>query len=400
MARSSRFSLLLFFLLLGILASLSQAQGPGAGPGPAQSQGPAPAQGQGQGNSDGLPNLNSITGDQASKGAGGKPTPAASGSNGKGDGNSAKTTSANKASNTPQASNKPQNLPQISGTSGDGKPLPSLTGGVIHPSGLPTLSQFLIPSAIVPDTSNAPFMQKSSLPEGTVFIAVGATLGFLGFCILLWRGMIAYSMQQSAKRAAYAHSDEKAGFRPQPPSGYNSAFQSGYHSANLSMESLTGKTGYEGANHRKNKESKSRKASSRVPTNSSLFFSPTAGVGSGVHTARTSTYLPAGYYASGASAPAAGSAITTLGGPPNTGYTRMDDYFSGSPPISPGIPPPETRRNDSRDGLRDSSYSHGQNQSRRATGGLAASSSMETFGGRAPSQHLDDMLENHGSAMS
>src|SRR5690606_10387613 len=48
------------------------------------------------------------------------------------------------------------------------------------PNDMPTLGGVMpnYPAPTVPPTQNAPYMQQSSLPEGTFFIAVGAILGF------------------------------------------------------------------------------------------------------------------------------------------------------------------------------------------------------------------------------
>ncbi|OCL06964.1 hypothetical protein AOQ84DRAFT_223326, partial [Glonium stellatum] len=75
---------------------------------------------------------------------------------------------------------------------------------VFHLTGLPTIAGAGIPTVIVPDTANAPFMQKSNLPDGTVFICVGAALGFMGAAILAWRGLVAWSLHRSVQRAALA----------------------------------------------------------------------------------------------------------------------------------------------------------------------------------------------------
>ncbi|PIG84868.1 hypothetical protein AARAC_001276 [Aspergillus arachidicola] len=47
------------------------------------------------------------------------------------------------------------------------------------------------PVVTVPPLADAPYMQTSDTPEGTVFIAVGAVLGFVGLALLAWRGMVA-----------------------------------------------------------------------------------------------------------------------------------------------------------------------------------------------------------------
>ncbi|KAF2863542.1 hypothetical protein K470DRAFT_254836 [Piedraia hortae CBS 480.64] len=70
-----------------------------------------------------------------------------------------------------------------------------------RPTDLPTIPGAAVPQITIPDTSSAPFMQKSSLPQGTVFIAVGGALAFMFLCVLAWRGLVAWSVRRSVKKA-------------------------------------------------------------------------------------------------------------------------------------------------------------------------------------------------------
>jgi len=126
---------------------------------------------------------------------------------------------------------------------------------------------------------------------------------------------------------------------------------------------------------------------SRTPTSSSLFFSPTSGAGGGIHTAsnRSSSFLPAGYYPSGSAAAAAGASTANLGGPPAAGYGRAsDDNLS-----MPG----QGRERDSR------VVGHERKGVTRA----GARESTLILGvlpqGRTPSAYMEDLFENHGNGM-
>ncbi|EPS25916.1 hypothetical protein POX_c04291 [Penicillium oxalicum] len=245
------------------------------------------------------------------------------------------------------------------------------------------------PVVAVPPTENAPYMQESNIPEGTVFIAVGAILALIGLAVLAWRALVAWSVNRSVRRAALAQSSEKkrlsrrnGGGRKRSHGVYTAAAGSAAAAGNdVSLDKLgtSTRTTY--------------KSTKRVPSSSSgLFFSPTAG-GTGSHHSlpnagnRASTYLPAGYYAAaGVSTPSREHhdsqphiySPTGAGGPVSPG----GGYFAGS---SPSLPPvggytdaPPNRH----------SY-------------MAASSSSLNLNqppqGRAPSAYLEDLFESHTS---
>ncbi|RAL60927.1 hypothetical protein DID88_010025 [Monilinia fructigena] len=148
------------------------------------------------------------------------------------------------------------------------------TGKASSTSALPTLAgAFQIPSPSVPPTSNAPFMQHSNYPEGTVFIAVGAILGAMALAVLVWRTMVAWALHRSVKRAA----------RQQKPCGSKTTLPS---TASTILQVVKETTTGNGA-----------------PSQTSLFFSPTALAGGNNPGNRGSGYLPAGYYAAGTAVP-------------------------------------------------------------------------------------------------
>lgn len=283
-------------------------------------------------------------------------------------------------------------------------------------TGLPTLAGAGIPTVIVPNLSSAPFMQKSTYPEGTVFICVAAILGFLGMCILAWRAMIAYSLHRSVKKAAMAQSMSDSKTMRGPGSTYGpggAMYNAVGHGSTLSLDHLKSSHG----------ASKSPLEKTRfVPSQSSLFFSPTADNPNRVsHYSisgnRSSTYLPAGYYAAGNSAL---SPTANNFGNPRTRSMYSQHHLGSSPPESPGLPPssrdgpshiphsplesrhpsnsynnalyprpPGSRGNDSSAGARSS-----------VAGTVAGGNSTSTINltappqGRAPSAYLEDLFEN------
>ncbi|TPX23040.1 hypothetical protein DIZ76_014922 [Coccidioides immitis] len=239
--------------------------------------------------------------------------------------------------------------------SGPAFTLPSLTGG-------PT-----IPTPQIPPKEGAPYLQKSNLPEGTIFIAVGAALGLVGVIVVAWRLLVAWSVNRSVRRATNNshHSDATALLHA---SNRKSVYQSS--------------AGAPASREKMSKERHSRVGPTHT-TNQSLFFSPTAGAS--MHTAgnRGSGYLPAGYYAASGAAPGGGSGLAHLSGssiglsplgPQSQGYSRTRS--GPSPPGSPGLPP----------------GSRGHDQAHLSTSSLNLSVAPQ---GRAPSAYLEDLFENH-----
>lgn len=280
-------------------------------------------------------------------------------------------------------------------------------------------------------------MQKSSYPEGTVFICVGAVLGFLGFCVLAWRGMVAYAINRSVKRAALASimaSDAKApawlangvvgaGFATKKGPG-GKMYRQPTDASSLSLEALTanGKKADPYSTHRAS-AIPTRKEQKRDP--SSLFFSPTAGglggpgappmAGLNSNTGnRSSTYLPAGYYAApSAQQQSEHSRNYSRTTPPESPSRRPASSHlrapSGQQPKIRGLASLATNpQNRNSAPLLSPSYLGGG--SGGGTSGLyhqASNSSLhvgfgtgeeelQTPGSRAPSAYFDDVLENHG----
>ncbi|CAO2649013.1 Nn.00g099620.m01.CDS01 [Neocucurbitaria sp. VM-36] len=295
--------------------------------------------------------------------------------------------------------------------------------GVVHLSGLPTLAGVGIPDQKVPDTAGAPFMQKSDLPDGTVFICVGAILAFFGAAVLAWRGLVAWSLHRSVKRAAMAQNmaDIKS-MSAVPGSKKRGMYNVVGANSTMSLDHLTAAP----ATSRGSKPFAQAPGGTPPRSQTSLFFSPTAGGATGLRDSvanRSSTYLPAGYYASGNAAPGSGSPMTQVGGQGQNlsvnSFAQPGNRFSArsgiSPPESPSLPPSRgtySRAPPSRDGLstynrnsvatlgtpgntRSGIYAQGNDNVSQLSLNVPGGTSVA--GGRAPSAYLEDLFENHGS---
>lgn len=294
----------------------------------------------------------------------------------------------------------------VSSTRGLAAPTVTNTDAAIHLTGIPTIAGAGIPTLVIPWTAGAPFMQQSSLPQGTFFIAVGATLAFLGACVILWRLMVAWSVNRSVKRTAMLASmsgpSEKGGrttssyWGGSSGGGYNRMASSGgpggkggyykdsAYESTVSLDNLTS-AGKPMKPHFRDSAIE-RNSPSTGPPPANLFFSPTAQAASQRDSSqhnmnRNSGYMPSGYYASPSAQAAGGNSNIAIGGnlaPGSYGNTnRYSATSAPSPPASPGLPP-QTRssyrqsvsrdsmgmRAQSRDGLRGQSRDGLRGQSR------------------------------------
>ncbi|KAL2177988.1 uncharacterized protein P884DRAFT_198640 [Thermothelomyces heterothallicus CBS 202.75] len=269
-------------------------------------------------------------------------------------------------------------------------PLPTLpalsstttTSSFSRPTDMPTLSRTVnteiptYPPPTIPPTRNAPFMNHSTLPDGTVFIAVGAILGAFGVAILLWRAIVACLLHRSVERAALAQhaanngrgaADKNAASFPAPPAQFYKYLER-ESSASLAGAGVGSSTG---------RRTNRGPTPSATPSQTNLFFSPTAaGSSSGMGgTNRDSArYLPSGFYAS--ASPAGGGhghgnsiSMTTLR-PSSRG---RGGQLGPSPPESPDVGPRVMSRNFSTSSL---NLNH-----------------PPSPGHRAPSAYLDDLLD-------
>jgi hypothetical protein len=318
-----------------------------------------------------------------------------------------------------QSSAAPQSTQAASPTSNSDFPTVTKPGNGINLSGLPTLAGVGIPNMQIPDTAGAAFMQKSDLPDGTVFICVGAILAFLAAAVLAWRGLVAWSLHRSVERAAMAQNMADMKAMSAVPGKKRGMYNVVGANSTMSLDHLAA------APIGKSKTPKQAPSAQQPGASaSSLFFSPTAGGAAGLQNAnnRSSNYLPAGYYATGNAAPAQGSPTTYVGGHQNLSASNLAlpgnrfSHRSGiSPPESPSMPPRGSygRAPPSRDGLsmydRRSVATLGQPGNTASGiyghGGLDSASQLSlnapggttVAGGRAPSAYLEDLFENHGA---
>ncbi|MCJ1464083.1 hypothetical protein MMC07_002695 [Pseudocyphellaria aurata] len=301
-------------------------------------------------------------------------------------------TASTKDASTKDASTTSKPTKTSSDTASPESDLPALTSsgsdGLL--TGLPKLPGDDYPPPTVPPTANAPFMQKSNLPEGTVFICVGAALGFMALLVITWRGMVAWALHRSVRRAALAQSEKYngggRGIKVAQVSHRSSRapFYSPGPGSTLSLEHLSasGPAGPKSA-----------------PARESLFFSPTAGGGMQNQGTRGSSYFPAGYYAAGNSAAGGGAGLSHAPGEGSTSfsnmahpghrYSRARSSMGPSPPGSPSLPP--SRGADVGTGFRRlSTADRVTMQGSNSTLNLTAPSQT-----RAPSAYLEDLFENH-----
>lgn len=243
-------------------------------------------------------------------------------------------------------------------TAANSQPTDDSPGMTDHPTLTRGLGIPEYPAPTVPPTNHAPFMQHSTAPNGTVFIAVGAILGAICAAVLIWRLIVSCMLHRSVDRAAKQQIDanSKAGF-PAPPAPFYK------YTDQASTMSLSQGRG-------------NRKSRGPVPSanlsQSNLFFSPTAaGQGNGGN--RASAYLPSGFYAAGAGNPSHGHSISLTNlRPDSRGHGARDSRIT--PPDSPSFA-----------GRRDMSGSslHLPPQA----------------GQRAPSAYLEDLLADDPSAL-
>lgn len=194
---------------------------------------------------------------------------------------------------------------------------------------MPTLSStsstaVATPTVTVPSNSNNPFMRQSSLPEGTVFIAVGAILGGIVVAIFAWHIALAFIHKRNLKKFTSTNQvytapfmDESKDFYSDTPGTAGAGTFGGhaYRAGGTNRKSLVPGAGKDTEN--------SASERTRSMINSGLFFSPTAEVMNSVNHAnqtndsltssistagvgiatnarssvpRASVYMPAGYY--------------------------------------------------------------------------------------------------------
>ncbi|KAF3771276.1 hypothetical protein M406DRAFT_354754 [Cryphonectria parasitica EP155] len=219
-------------------------------------------------------------------------------------------------------------------------------------------------------------MQTSTMPDGTVFIAVGAILGAFGLAILLWRAIIACLLHRSVEKAAMAQhlANDKTPF-PTPPAPF---YKYTDHESGSAQNVGSGR-GVRRTNR--------GPVPSATPSQTNLFFSPTAVAGANPRdstyrdapnrnsTYRDSRFLPAGFYAAGQSS-----------SPHNV------DGGDGSS-ISLNNLRPDSRGHAHRLSAQPLTESPDFGPQRSPMGHSTSSVNLNApAGGRAPSAYLDDLL--------
>ncbi|KHN95795.1 uncharacterized protein MAM_06407 [Metarhizium album ARSEF 1941] len=251
-------------------------------------------------------------------------------------------------------------------TGGELTGFPTLTG----PGVIPTY-----PPPSVPPTNNAPFMQQSSLPDGTVFIAVGAILGALGLALLLWRSIVSLMLHRSVARAAMAqhNGDNKTSF-PAPPAPF---YKYSDHASTMSVGGSAAATAAAPAGRGVRRTNRGP-IPSATPSQSNLFFSPTAGANASSN--RASTFLPSGFYAAGNTLPGGGNQTNSI----NLSNLRPDSrgHYANASRNTMDISPPDSPRVTARRDMSSSSLNV----------------SLQP-GQRAPSAYLDDLLTDDPNAL-
>lgn len=274
----------------------------------------------------------------------------------------AQSTSSKAAQSTEQTSSQQPTTTTASSNGNDG---PKITASLTRGFGIPTY-----PPAAVPPTVNAPFMKHSSAPDGTVFIAVGAILGAFGLGLLLWRVISGILLHRSVERAAMAQHDanSKAGF-PAPPAPF---YKYTDHGSTMSLGGSAAGRGVRRTNR--------GPTPSNNPSQSNLFFSPTA-ANPGTAGNRGSSFLPSGFYAAGSSSPGAqghGHSISLTNLRPDSRGHQANasrNTLNPSPPESPGV------------------------MARRDLSSSSLNLNQPPGSQRAPSAYLDDLLADDPGAL-
>jgi hypothetical protein len=292
---------------------------------------------------------------------------------------------------------------------------PSLTRG-------PKTTSYPPPSP--PPVADAPFMHRSTAPQGTVFIAVGAILGAFAIAVIAWRGIIACLLHRNVERAAaaqYAANDKAALFalpsapfyQQTAPSASGSRLRHDSPGPNMSSSGPLGGGGMPtaGAPGTGVRRTNRNTTPSATPSMINLFYSPTA-TGNPVSSAgnpasqggdRTSRYLPSGFYPAPAAAASASNlhpdsprVASGVWSPQSAVHHHQHNLsrhsLNPSPPESPlpspGLHHPHHLSSVSSLGLNSQQYSSVPTQPPPASPGV-----------RAPSAFLDDLLAENPNAL-
>ncbi|RKU41862.1 hypothetical protein DL546_001783 [Coniochaeta pulveracea] len=291
------------------------------------------------------------------------------------------------ATTTDKAQSTTTSLPKLSSstsTSADPTDLPALSTATT--AKMPTLSKTVdnsvptYPPPSPPPIANAPFMRQSTLPDGTVFICVGAILGLFGAAILIWRGVVAFLLKRSVEKAAkaqYVPDSKTSSNFPAPPAPFYHRYSTLDSTPNLSNPTTSGRG--------QRRTTRGPTVPSATPSMTNLFFSPTAAAGAGGNTSanRESRFLPSGFYAATSAAPANqghGHSISLTDLAPGNRASQAVRTPPESPNLMPRMTPPAA-------GV--GGHNHSQS---------SLSLSTPAAGGRAPSAFLEDILDDSPEA--
>lgn len=208
-------------------------------------------------------------------------------------------------------------------------------------------------------------MNHSTLPDGTVFIAVGAILGLFGAVVLVWRGILACLLHRSVERATLAQHmvNDKNSVYPKYLERENSPPRYGAAAAVAAVTNRALKKPH-------------RPIPSTTASQTNLFFSPTANpVGGAGGASRDSRFLPSGFYASSSVAPMTGH---TQGSSISMSMLRPSSRGGGGAVVR-GQSPPDPESPD---------------VGPRRTFSTSTLNLNRAPSGRAPSAFLDDLLDD------
>lgn len=261
-----------------------------------------------------------------------------------------------------------------------------------------------------------------------MFIAVGAVLGFFGFAVLAWRGLVAWSVNRSVKQAAMVQSSETKGLlrassrkkrrrssrgQPNLPPGIGGGGAAAAGVAAGGHHRRTSSHGHGTPNMTKITSS----------SNNGLFFSPTAGATRHAHghaygqngpAKRAPNYShPSPYYGTGSSTPVSGptpgpGSAAAQWQPP---YRPRTHTHSQQPTSNPNLSPsnstilypyPYSQQHQYPGGISDTRQHQSNPTSRPLSSSNTSNSTLNLatppHGRRAPSEYLEDLFESHGQA--
>jgi len=278
-------------------------------------------------------------------------------------------------------------LPALSSTAAASSAASSGSAAASDTKGLPAISSsFSYPAPAVPPTANAPFMQKSTLPQGTVFICAGGAIAVFFAVVIAWRGFAAWSLHRRMNAANTPYTGLSQG-KGHGHGGSPRDRKRVRRSAALAPATYSqGAGGSMGLEPLGDGGKKTAAAGQQQGNRNSLFFSPTAGAGAHDRAQnRASAYLPAGYYAAGST-----NASNTSGASDRP--ISMSDFarpqrgqgtaYKDSPSLGPSPGPA---------GLEPPALHHGGG---RSVGSRNSASSLGDASGRAPSAYLEDLFDS------